>query len=199
MNAQLKPAVSSKDHIQGKTSAPLELVEYGDYQCPFCGAVYPIIKDIQRNLGDNLKFIFRNFPLTEMHPDAFNAAVAAEAAGLQKKFWKMHDIIFENQEALSLDDLFVYAKALDLDLDRFKNDISNQEVIDKVENDFESGVRSGVNGTPSFYINGKKYNGDYEERAFTHYLKSLLSGDLKEESSKALSTKTSANQTNFSR
>jgi len=199
MKAQLKPAVSSIDHIQGITTAALELVEYGDYQCPFCGAAYPIIKNIQRKMGADLKFIFRNFPLAEMHPNAFNAAVAAEAAALQKKFWKMHDIIFENQQALAWDDLFAYAKAIDLDLDRFKNDISNQKVIDKVENDFESGIRSGVNGTPSFYINGKKYNGDYEERIFTHYLKNLLSGDLQEESSKELNNDRSTNQTIYSR
>jgi protein-disulfide isomerase len=93
---QLNPAVNSKDHIQGKNTAPLELVEYGDYQCPHCGHAYPIIKNLQRSLGANLKFVFRNFPLSEMHPDAFNAAVAAEAAGLQQKFWDMHDIIFEN-------------------------------------------------------------------------------------------------------
>src|SRR5436190_14605733 len=136
MKGQLNPAVSSIDHIQGNSSAAIELVEYGDYQCPFCGAAYPIIKKIQRTLGDDLKFVFRNFPLAEMHPNAFNAAVAAEAAGLQKKFWKMHDIIYENQEALAWDDLFSDAKAIGLDLDRFKKDISNQEVIDKVENDF---------------------------------------------------------------
>jgi protein-disulfide isomerase len=198
MKGQLKPVVSSKDHIQGNASAALELVEYGDYQCPFCGAAYPIIKNIQRKLGDDLKFVFRNFPLAEMHPDAFMAAVAAEAAALQNKFWKMHDIIFENQQALTLDDLFVYAKEIDLDLERFKNDISNQEVIDKVENDFESGVRSGVNGTPSFYINGRKYNGDYEEKVFSFYLKSLLSGNLQEESSEASSNNKNTNQTNYS-
>jgi len=181
MKGQLKPVVSGNDHIQGNASAALELVEYGDYQCPFCGAAYPIIKKIQRTLGDNLKFVFRNFPLAEMHPNAFNAAVAAEAAGLQGKFWKMHDIIYENQEALAWDDLFAYAKSLGLDLERFKKDISKQEIADRVENDFEGGIRSGVNGTPSFYINGKKYNGDYEEKIFTRYLKSLLTGNLQDQ------------------
>jgi len=195
MKGLLKPAVGSTDHILGNANAPLELVQYGDYQCPFCGAAYPIIKNIQYKLGDDLKFVFRNFPLAEIHPNAFNAAVAAEAAALQKKFWKMHDIIYENQEALAWDDLFAYAKAINIDVEQFKKDISKQEVIDKVENDFESGVRSGVNGTPSFYINGKKYNGDYEERIFTRYLKSLLTGDLQEENSKIASTK----QTIYSR
>jgi len=172
---KLKPPVDSKDHLQGKDTAPLELVEYGDYQCPHCGHAYPILKNVQRSLGDDLKFVFRNFPLSESHPDAFNAAVAAEAAGLQKKFWEMHDIIFENQQALDFESLFLYAKTIDLDLERFKNDIQKNTVAEKVEMDFESGVRSGVNGTPSFFINGEKYNGDWEEDVFTEYLKSQLS------------------------
>ena len=173
---QLKPAVGSKDHILGKNTAPLELVEYGDYQCPHCGHAYPIIKKVQRSLGADLKFVFRNFPLSEMHPDAFNAAVAAEAAGLQQKFWDMHDIIFENQQKLDMINLFLYAKTIGLDLERFKNDIQKNTLIIKVEQDFESGVKSGVNGTPSFFINGKKYNGDWEEDVFTQYLRTKLSG-----------------------
>src|SRR6266404_5482851 len=105
----LNPPVNSNDHIQGIKTAPLELVEYGDYQCPHCGHAYPIIKNIQRSLGADLKFVFRNFPLSESHPDAFHAAVAAEAAELQQKFWDMHDIIFENQQELSVESLFLYA------------------------------------------------------------------------------------------
>src|ERR1700704_3194594 len=126
--AQIKPSVNSKDHIQGKVTAPIELVEYGDYQCPHCGHAYPIIKNIQRRLGADLKFVFRNFPLSESHPDAFNAAIAAEAAGLQGKFWQMHDIIFENQVALDVESLFLYAKKTGLDLERFKNDIQKNEL-----------------------------------------------------------------------
>jgi protein-disulfide isomerase len=171
---QLKPAVNSNDHIQGKNTAPLELVEYGDYQCPHCGHAYPIIKKLQQSLGANLKFVFRNFPLSEIHPDAFNAAVAAEAAGLQQKFWEMHDIIFENQQELGLESLFLYAKTIGLNIERFKNDIQKNTLTSKVEQDFESGVRSGVNGTPSFFINGKKYNGDWEEDVFNEYLKRQL-------------------------
>jgi len=169
---QLNPPVNSKDHIQGKNTASLELVEYGDYQCPHCGHAYPIIKNVQRKLGADLKFVFRNFPLSEMHPDAFNAAVAAEAAGFHQKFWEMHDIIFENQQELDLESLFFYAKTIGLDLERFKNDIQKNMLATKVEQDFESGVRSVVNGTSSFFINGKKYNGDWEEDVFIQYLKS---------------------------
>ena len=125
-------------------------------------------------MGADLKFVFRNFPLSEIHPDAFNAAVAAEAAGLQGKFWEMHDIIFENQQELDLESLFLYAKKIGLDVKRFKNDMQKDTLANKVEQDFESGVRSGVNGTPSFFINGKKYDGDWEEDVFTEYLKRQL-------------------------
>jgi protein-disulfide isomerase len=172
--SQLKPAVNSTDHMQGKNTASLELVEYGDYQCPHCGHAYPIIKNLQQSLGADLKFVFRNFPLSEIHPDAFNAAVAAEAAGLQGKFWEMHDIIFENQQELDLESLFLYAKKIGLDVKRFKNDMQKDTLANKVEQDFESGVRSGVNGTPSFFINGKKYDGDWEEDVFTEFLKRQL-------------------------
>ena len=171
--AQLHPTVGSTDHIQGKNTARLELVEYGDYQCPHCGHAYPIIKRLQQSLGADLKFVFRNFPLSEIHPDAFNAALAAEAAGLQEKFWEMHDIIFEHQRRLDVESLFAYAKTIGLDLERFKNDIQKNTLSSKVDQDFESGVRSGVNGTPSFFVNGKKYNGDWEEDVFLQYLKSL--------------------------
>jgi protein-disulfide isomerase len=170
----LKPAVNSKDHVQGKDTAFLELVEYGDYQCPHCGRAYPIIKKVQRQLGADLKFVFRNFPLSEIHPDAFNAAVAAEAAGLQDKFWEMHDIIFENQRALDIESLFLYAAKTGLNLELFKEDIQKAGIISKVEQDFESGIRSGVNGTPSFFINGKKYNESWEAAELIQYLKSQL-------------------------
>jgi protein-disulfide isomerase len=174
MSAHLKPAVSSKDHIQGNKKASLELVEYGDYQCGHCGEAYPIIKAIQEELGNTIKFVFRNFPLTEPHPDAFNAAVAAEAAGVQNKFWEMHDIIFENQDRLDGEDLVLYAKKIGLDVLRFQDDMQKDTVTGKVEDDFESGVRSGVNGTPSFFINGEKYDGDWEENELLRYLKSRI-------------------------
>jgi protein-disulfide isomerase len=174
MASRLKPAVNSTDHIQGNKNALLELVEYGDYQCPHCGRAYPVIKEVQKAMGDNLKFVFRNFPLSDAHPDAFNAAEAAEAAGLQNKFWEMHDIIYENQELLEWKNLFAYAKKIGLDGARFKDDIEKERVTGKVENDFESGVRSGVNGTPSFFINGEKYEGNWSAEELTEYLTSQL-------------------------
>ncbi|MDB5273948.1 MAG: DsbA family protein, partial [Chitinophagaceae bacterium] len=145
----------------------------GDYQCPHCGRAYPIIKKLQKSLGANLKFVFRNFPLSNMHPDAMNAAAAAEAAGAQGKFWEMHDIIFEHQNRLSEDDLFSYAEKLRLNMEQFQNDMLSEKILSKVEDDFESGMRSGVNGTPSFFVNGEKYSNDWEYEPFLGFLKSL--------------------------
>jgi protein-disulfide isomerase len=174
MASRLKPAVNSEDHIQGNKNASLELVEYGDYQCPHCGRAYPIIKAVQEAMGNNLKFVFRNFPLSDAHPDAFNAALAAEAAGLQHRFWEMHDIIYENQELLDTENLLLYAKAIGLDLAHFELDIQKESVTAKVEEDFESGIRSGVNGTPSFFINGEKYEGSWDAYELIEYLTSQL-------------------------
>jgi protein-disulfide isomerase len=170
----LKPPVNDNDHVQGNKNARVELVEYGDYECPHCGRAYPIIKMVQRELGDDLKFIFRNFPISESHPHAVSAALAAEAAALQQKFWEMHDMIYENQDRLEWEHLLGYAKALKLDLNRFKTDVKMKTLSDNVESDFESGVRSGVNGTPSFFVNGKKFNGDWEGEEFPEYLKLQL-------------------------
>lgn len=125
-------------------------------------------------MGNNLKFVFRNFPLSEAHPNAENAAVAAEAAALQNKFWQMHDMLYENQQGLDKEHLLAFSKKLGLDINKFEKDIQNDTVSSKVEGDFETGVRSGVNGTPCFFINGEKYDGSWEEEEFTAYLKSRL-------------------------
>jgi protein-disulfide isomerase len=171
--SRLKPPVNSNDHIQSYKDAAIELVEYGDYQCPHCGHAYPILKNIQKKLGHKLKFVFRNFPLAEVHPNAMNAAVAAEAASPQDKFWEMHDTIFENQQHLSDVDLIKYAAKIGLNIEQFETDFETPEFLEKVESDFESGIRSGVNGTPSFFINGEKYDEDWEETPFLSYLNSL--------------------------
>ena len=168
---QLTPPVSNKDHMQGNKEAPLTLVEYGDYQCEHCGHAYPIIKQVQQALGNQLRFVYRNFPLSEAHPDAFKAAVAAEAAALQHRFWEMHDSIFENQYALSWNDLFAYAQNIKLDMRQFEADVQKDSIAERVEADFESGIRSGVNGTPSFFINGEKYEGSWEASELIDYLR----------------------------
>lgn len=170
----LKPAVNSNDHIDGNINAAIELVEYGDYECPYCGRAYPIVKNIQQVLGADLKFVFRNFPLSKIHPHAFAAAVVTEAAALQNRFWQMHDIIFENQRNLNTESIFQFAEALELDMQQFKRDIQRKELLDKVQGDFESGMRSGVNRTPSFFINGEKYEGSWDEKDFLEYLQGLL-------------------------
>jgi protein-disulfide isomerase len=173
MNRQLTKAVTHKDHIKGLDTAALELVEYGDYQCPSCGESYLVIKKAQQVLGKNLKFVFRNFPLAE-HPDAFPAAMAAEAAALQGQFWEMYDLLYRNQLYLSYDDLLAYADQLGLDRNKFETDLQNEALASKIGADAEGGESSGVTGTPNFYINGKKYEGDWEDDALVHYLKRLL-------------------------
>jgi protein-disulfide isomerase len=175
---QLIPAVNNNDHIFGNPAAQLELVEYGDYECPYCGRAYPIIKDIQQKLKTEMKFVFRNFPLSKIHSHAFAAAVATEAAGLQNKFWEMHDIIFENQTTLDVENCLLFAKNISLDVQCFKNDIQQKSLIEKVNKDFESGIRSGVNRTPTFFINGEKYEGMFSGDQLLHHLKSSLKATL---------------------
>ncbi len=176
MNAQakLKIAVSEKDHSQGPDNAPLTLVEYGDYQCPHCGRAYPVVKRLQKALGKKLKFVFRNFPLSELHPDALNAAKIAEAAALQGKFWEMHDALFENQGNLDEESLGQYAGELGLDTEKLNEDWQQPEIEERVSVDFEGGVRSGVNGTPTFFVNGIRYDGDWSYGPFLTALEELL-------------------------
>jgi len=158
--AKLKPPVSGKDQSTGNPQASVTLVEFGDYQCPHCGHAHPLIKRLLKEKGKDILFVFRNFPLQEAHPAAFMAALAAEAAGLQDKFWPMHDIIFENQEKLGGHGLLDFAESLQLDMSRFAADWKSDAIVKKVEDDFESGIRSGVNGTPTFYLNGEMVNYD---------------------------------------
>src|SRR5271170_5129447 len=162
--ATLTPPVSARDHAQGPANAPLTLVEYGDYQCPYCGAAYPVVKRLQNALGKILRFVFRNFPLTQAHPYAMVAAETAEAAALQGKFWEMHDLLYEQQTFLEPDIIPMWAKKIGLDLEKFGNDIKQGGVAKRIKEDRQSGIRSGVNGTPTFYINGTRYDGppDYE-------------------------------------
>jgi protein-disulfide isomerase len=173
---QLTPAVNSNDNIYGNPFAGVELVEYGDYECPYCGRAYPIVKDIKQQLGGHIKFIFRNFPLRKIHPHAFAASVATEAAALQGKFWEMHDTVFENQKTLDDEHILFFASQLGLDIERFKNDTQQKQLTDKVEKDFESGLRSGVNKTPTFFINGEKYEGEWWDGNFMQYAQSILTG-----------------------
>jgi protein-disulfide isomerase len=156
------PVSEDRDHIQGPADAAVTLVEYGDYECPYCGAAYPIIKEVQARMGERLRFVFRNFPITTSHPHAEQAAEAAEAAASQGRFWDMHDLLYENQGHLRDQDLRAYAEKLGLDVERFDKDLAEHVHAARVHEDFMSGVRSGVNGTPTFYVNGARHDDSYE-------------------------------------
>jgi protein-disulfide isomerase len=151
--------VGPRDHFRGKPDAPVILVEYGDYQCPFCGEAHHVLLNLLAQAQGRVTLVFRNFPLTTIHPYAQGAAEAAEAAGAQGRFWQMHDVLFENQDALDPDSLLEYADMLQLDMDRFAADLISRRFADRVREDFLSGVRSGVNGTPTFFINGLRHDG----------------------------------------
>ncbi len=157
--ARLTPRVNDQDHIIGPANAPVTLVEYGDFECPYCGAAYPVVKEVRRQMGDQMRFVWRQFPLTEAHPHAEQAAESSEAAAAQGKFWPMHDLLFEHRDALDFDSLVSYARQLGLDVNRFRNDLETHRFADRVQEQFMSGVRSGVAGTPTFFINGEKYEG----------------------------------------
>ena len=158
----MTPPVGDRDHIQGAATAPMTLVEYGDYQCPVCGQAYSIVKELQTRLGERLCFVFRNFPLATMHHYAEQAAEAAEAAGGHGKFWEMHDMLYENQDALGEEDFAQYAAALGLDPSRFASELTTHTYAARVHEDFISGARSGVNGTPTFFINGVRHDASFD-------------------------------------
>jgi protein-disulfide isomerase len=138
------------------------VVEYGDYQCPSCGEANPIVDEIQRRLGDDLCFVFRNFPLTEVHPYAEHAAEAAEASAAQGKFWKMHGMLYAHQDALDDRHLAAYGASLGIASTEIIQALTAQTYMERIHEDFLSGVRSGVNGTPTFFINGKRHDGPFD-------------------------------------
>jgi len=154
--------VGPQDHITGPATAPIILVEYGDFQCPYCREAYPIVKQVQEQLGDRLRFAFRNFPLTRIHQNAQHAAEAAEAAAAQGAFWQMHDRLFERQFALEDENLLEYARELGLNADRLAGELAAGTYRARVRDHFMSGVKSGVNGTPTFFINGTRHDGSYD-------------------------------------
>ncbi|MFZ0689704.1 MAG: thioredoxin domain-containing protein [Acidobacteriaceae bacterium] len=158
----LKIQIGPEDHVQGSADAECTLVEYGDYECPHCGHADPIVKRLQRHLGKRLGFVFRNFPLRQIHPHAEAAAETAEFAAAKGKFWEMHDLIFENQSRLSLALFEQLAQQLGLSSADLLDALNRKEYEARVSADFSGGVRSGVNGTPTFFINGQRHNGSFE-------------------------------------
>ena len=173
---RLKMPVGDRDHVQGDADAPVTLVEYGDYQCPYCGRAYPIVKAVQNHFGKRLRFVFRNFPLSEIHPHAAQAAAAAEAAADHGKFWEMHDHLFEHQNRLGERDLVNYASELGITSGGFLELMQSEEKADRVQEDFMTGVRSGVNGTPTFFINGVRYDGSWDFADLVSAIEASLRG-----------------------
>ncbi|MFC2030077.1 Na+/H+ antiporter NhaA [Chloroflexota bacterium] len=159
---KLKLPVGEHDHQQGPADAQVTLVEYGDYECPHCRQVSPIIAQLRAQFGDRLRYVFRHFPITSMHPNALFAAEAAEAAAAQGAFWEMHELLFGHQGALDLTSLLQYAAELELDQERFRHELDENVYTAQIQEDFRSGVRSGANGTPTFYINGVRYDGAWD-------------------------------------
>ncbi len=170
--SHLKPDVGPSDHAQGSLDAPLVLVEYGDFQCPYCGEQYPEIKAVQEAMGDDLCFVFRHFPLVEAHPHAEHAAELTEAADTVGKFWEMHDRLYEHQSALDDHSLATHAKVLGLDAALFQT-VLDEEYEGRVRHDFLTGVRSGVNGTPSLFINGERYDGPRDAGSLIELLQAM--------------------------
>jgi protein-disulfide isomerase len=162
---RLAVPVGERDHTYGLATAPVTLVEYGDYQCPYCGAAAPVVAELLDVAAELVLFAYRHFPLSQIHEFAFGAALAAEAAGAQGAFWPMHELLFANQRRLALPDLIGYAEALRLDTARFTHDVENRRGAPKIREDFIGGVRSGVNGTPTFFVNGVRHNGPNDLRS----------------------------------
>jgi NhaA family Na+:H+ antiporter len=160
----LSPPVGDRDHALGPADAPVTLVEYGDFECGDTIGAYPRVKRIRRQLGDSMRFVFRNYPLVDTHPRAMLAAEAAEAAGLQGKYWEMHDRIFEHPYALDRASLDSHAAQIGLDVARFEADLNAHRTRARVEEDRAS-VASRVPGTPTFYINGQRHTGSDDEDA----------------------------------
>ena len=157
--ARLAVPATDDDHSLGTSSAPVTLIEYGEFECPYCGRSFHVIKDLVREFGDNLRFVFRHYPLDSEHPFSLRASLAAEAAGAQGKFWEMHDQLFTHQHSLGYDDLRTHAIEVGLDAGRLEADVRRGAHLDRIQNDFDSGVRSGVSRTPTFFINGRLHDG----------------------------------------
>jgi protein-disulfide isomerase len=164
-SSTLTPPVSDRDHAQGPASAKVTLVEYGDYECPYCGTAHPVVKQLQKEMGKQMRFVFRNFPLSQAHPHARHAAIAAEVVGShsEDEFWQMHDTLYEHQDALEDDDLAGYAEALGVPATEIIDAFAGGPVAERVRADFRSGIRSGVNGTPTFFVNGERYDGNWTD------------------------------------
>ena len=160
--SMLKIPVSQSDHVRGPAHAPITLVEYGDYECPHCALAYPIVDQVESTFSGRMRFVFRHFPLSEVHPYAETAAESAEFAGAAGMFWDMHDALFENQDRLSVATILMIGAELGLPQTKMRDALETGQYKEKVRSDFMGGIRSGVNGTPAIFINGVRHDGPYD-------------------------------------
>lgn len=167
---ELRVAPDKRDHALGLPTARLTLVEYGDYQCSFCAEANFELRRLLGTLRSEVRFVFRNFPLLQLHELALLAAMAAEAAGLQDRFWEMHDLLFESQQRLSRTSIVALAQALDLDVEKFQADLKNERLMQRIRDEHVGGIRSGVTGTPTFFLDGTRYEGSLDAAAFRRRL-----------------------------
>lgn len=154
----LRIPVGPDDHAQGPADAPVTLVEYADYQCPYCAQAFPIVRQLQARFGHDLRLVFRNFPLSQAHPQALPAALVAEFAGQHRKFWPAHDALFENQDRLGGSLYAELLETLGLGADALESALQSRPLLERVQADLDGGLRSGVNGTPAFFLNGQRYD-----------------------------------------
>ena len=173
----LRTPITNNDHVRGPAQAPITLVEYGDYECPHCGAAHPVVNQVLQTLSGQIQFAYRHFPLVEMHPHAQIAAESAEFASAGGLFWEMHDALFENQERLSIPTIFLLAEDFGLPGTGLRNSLETGQFRNKVRNDFTSGVRSAVNGTPTFFINGVRHDGPYDFASLTSAIEQHIAAD----------------------
>jgi protein-disulfide isomerase len=175
--ATLRTPITKSDHVRGQESAPITFVEYGDYECPHCALAHPIVGRVQLYFGSRMRLVFRHFPMTEIHPHAGIAAESAEFAGAAGRFWDMHDALFANQSSLSLPAIFLIAEQLGLSETALRNALETGQYRSKVRSDFMGGIRSGVNGTPTFFINGVRHDGGYDYASLVAEIQMRLGAD----------------------
>lgn len=166
--------VGADDHVQGLDDAAITLVEYGDYECPYCGQAFPIVQELQRVFASSLRLVFRNLPLSNVHPHAEAAAEAAEAVALQGLFWPMHDLLFQHQRDLGAEALLQYAERAGADANQVAEVLAQRGTRDRVENDLEGALRSGANGTPTFFVNGFRYDQSWDFDTFREFIQAEL-------------------------
>jgi protein-disulfide isomerase len=168
----LDPPLGPRDHVDGPDDAPLELVMYGDFQCPFCNAAQPILRRVRDRLEGRLRFAFRHFPLRDVHPDAQRAAEASEAAAAQGEFWAMHDALYAARGVLGLDAVLAAARSVGLDAERVRAELADGAYTGRVEEDMRSGRAAGVMGTPTFFVNGVRHTEGYDAQSLIAALES---------------------------